>query len=156
MKVSSAFIIDDESGAIVVAKGRQQKSGDRGLLPWVYEGMDGVRLTNSIGRPPKHRESTLSDIPLHTCGLMISVVATVLSSHPIVPSYEKISSISSRFIFFAFFRLFSFDSSAVMLCGIGGARGALRLFTITVWRNDDAGAEVSDAMSAAAAHVRPR
>jgi hypothetical protein len=29
----SAFIINDESGTIVVAKGRQQKSGDRGLLP---------------------------------------------------------------------------------------------------------------------------
>jgi len=38
-----AFIIDDESGAIVVAKGRQQKSGDRGLVASVSEGMDGVR-----------------------------------------------------------------------------------------------------------------
>jgi hypothetical protein len=43
-----------------------------------------------------------------------------------------------------------------MLCGFGGARGAPRLFTITAWRNDDAGAEVSEAMSAAAVHRRPR
>jgi hypothetical protein len=64
--------------------------------------------------------------------------------------YEKISSISSRLVIFAFFlRPFSFDSSAGV-GGFGGAKGAPSLFTITAWRDEGPTAEVGVTKSATA------
>lgn len=71
------------------------------------------------------------------------------------PTYEKISSISSSFTFFAFFRFFSFDSSAVVY-GFGGAKGPLRFFTLTAWRDEGprADSEIVRAISAAAVDIK--
>jgi hypothetical protein len=64
--------------------------------------------------------------------------------------YEKISSISSRLVTFAFFlRPFSFDSSAGV-GGFGGAKGAPSLFTITAWRDEGPTTEVGVTKSATA------
>jgi len=63
-------------------------------------------------------------------------------------TYEKISSISSSFIFFPFFRFCPFDPSAVVY-GLGGATSPLRFFTVTAWRDEGprAGSEIVRAIS---------
>ncbi|KAH9966900.1 hypothetical protein BC827DRAFT_707186 [Russula dissimulans] len=70
-------------------------------------------------------------------------------------SYEKMSSISSRCVFFLFLRLFSLDSSATAAAmGLGDGLSRFLFFTITAWRNEGSSVEDGRVWSAASAGHR--